>query len=469
MAGRIGRYFAMVGCLALVGFIWVSSAAALPQSTHVLLVPNAAGAAGHGGNFPLSGFPDGYAPTFTSGDLSLIQNGQLTGYDTIVLVQECDIAVNLANATFKSNLDAFVSNGGKLIIWDSECQGTDYTNFVYPFTTNNPGQAGAHGTLTDVEASALSDTNPASASYVDTAPVGSDTDAVGDANVMTSQDPHWYVDLTATNTNNVSGPVQTYARYGSGIIIYNGLDMDVIGSAFDPASPSGRDQLARIWLLDLKLGWNPDTLPSAVKVFGLSITPNPATADSGKTVTLNVHASQGAAPKSGAAVSFVVTSGPNAGLTGTATTDASGNATFSYTGSAAGTDTVTASATLGTTAVSDTGTVVWGGAVAVPSDTVASTYLCWNRDMVNPVAYTDKTADEMWKTGNYFEPQAVLGNVVGGTNIGAYHLVCNASSTMTITDVGLGGSGEVYAPDAMAQYHHDHAAGNDLNVYHIWK
>lgn len=107
--------------------------------------------------------------------------------------------------------------------------------------------------------------------------------------------------------------------------------------------------------------------------------------------------------------------------------------------------------------------------VTAPSDQLVSSYLCWNHDMVNPVAYIDKTADTMWKTGNYIEPQAILGNVVGGTNIGAYHLVCNAPSTMRPTGFGLGGSGEVYAPDAMAQYHQDHAGGNDLNLYHIWK
>lgn len=106
---------------------------------------------------------------------------------------------------------------------------------------------------------------------------------------------------------------------------------------------------------------------------------------------------------------------------------------------------------------------------AVPSDTISSSYLCWNRWMTNPVAYIDRTADTMWKTGNYVEPQAILGNVVGGTNIGAYHLVCNAPATMTMTDLGLGGSGEVYNAAAMAAYHATHPGGNDLNVYHIWK
>jgi hypothetical protein len=101
-------------------------------------------------------------------------------------------------------------------------------------------------------------------------------------------------------------------------------------------------------------------------------------------------------------------------------------------------------------------------------DNGSSSYLCWNHEMVNPVAYFDSVADEMWMTGNYFEPQAVLGNVDGGTNIGAYHLVCNAVSTLSPTGWGLGGSGEVYAPAIMDAYHAIHSNFNDLNLYHIF-
>jgi hypothetical protein len=99
-----------------------------------------------------------------------------------------------------------------------------------------------------------------------------------------------------------------------------------------------------------------------------------------------------------------------------------------------------------------------------------SSYLCWNHVMVNPVAYADTVADEMWTTGKYYEPQAIFGTVVDGTNVGAYHLVCNAPSTMQPTALGLGGSGEVYDAPAMAAYHTNHSlSGNDLNVYHIWE
>ena len=113
-------------------------------------------------------------------------------------------------------------------------------------------------------------------------------------------------------------------------------------------------------------------------------------------------------------------------------------------------------------------------ALTVPAATKASdpgSYLCWNHDMVNPVAYADTVADAMWATGKYLEPQAILGNVTDGTNIGAYHLVCNAPTTSKMTDTSLGGSGEVYDAVDTAAFHKDHWGGssNDLNVYHIYK
>lgn len=70
-------------------------------------------------------------------------------------------------------------------------------------------------------------------------------------------------------------------------------------------------------------------------------------------------------PVQGAAVAFSVGSGPDAGMTGTATTDASGQATFSYQGNATGTDTVGASVTgpAGTTS-SNSVQVIWDHAIS---------------------------------------------------------------------------------------------------------
>lgn len=62
----------------------------------------------------------------------------------------------------------------------------------------------------------------------------------------------------------------------------------------------------------------------------------------------------------GASIDFAVQSGPNAGVTGSGTTDPNGNATFTYTGSAMGTDTVVSSTTNPAgTITSNTVNVVW--------------------------------------------------------------------------------------------------------------
>jgi Bacterial Ig-like domain (group 1) len=79
-------------------------------------------------------------------------------------------------------------------------------------------------------------------------------------------------------------------------------------------------------------------------------------------------------PLQNVSVQFKVLSGPNGGLTGTGTTDASGQATFTYTGTMAGTDTLQASVTnvIGTL-TSNQVTVRWvvfapGGGAFVISD-----------------------------------------------------------------------------------------------------
>lgn len=250
-------------------------AAALARSQNVAIVPGPSGQAHHGGILPTTGFPSGYAPAFTNVSPTAIADGTAsdpiaTGFDTVVLVQLCDIGTYLADTDFKTRIEIFVANGGKLIIWDSECESTDYSGFVYPFTTSNPGALGATGTLTDVEENTLSSTAVSSPSYVNNVAISGGTDAVGDANVSVTRDPNWCVDMTATNALLAAGPVHTYARVGSGLIIYNGLDMDYMGDPLDsdPASPSGITHLERIWLLELLQPVNPDNLPCAVRQAG---------------------------------------------------------------------------------------------------------------------------------------------------------------------------------------------------------
>ena len=251
-----------------------AAATAFAKSQGVALVPNANGAQNNGGTLPTSGFPGGYGPSFTDISPESIRDSVInpiaSGFDTVVLNGICDIASFLANAQFKSRVEGFASAGGKLIIWDSECTATDYGNFAVPFTTNNPGQLGAQGVLTDAEENQLSSTDSASSSYVNDAAVSAGTDAVGDANVFTTFDSRWFVDLQATNANGANGPAQAYSNVGQGLVIYSGLDKDAMTSAngFDPASTSGAVHLNRIWMLELLQPWDPDGLPHGTPAVG---------------------------------------------------------------------------------------------------------------------------------------------------------------------------------------------------------
>jgi hypothetical protein len=359
-------------------------ALALTRSQNIALVPDQFGRTNNGGTLPTTifnqpGAPAGYNPSFTNVTPNSIATGSasvLSAYDTVVLVGICDIGAFLNPAggfgpNFKANIETFVTNGGKLIIWDSECTNTDYSRFVYPFTTSNPGAAGATGTLTDVEENSLSSSVPTNSSYVNVVAVSTGTDAVGDANVFVTFNQNWCTDLRARNTLGVNGPVQTYARLGSGLIIYNGLDKDymnfqsALANNFDPASTNGQVHLQRIWLLQLLQPFNPDNLPCGVKVFGLVLTPKTATNPAGTSHTVNAHVTTNASPTQGVTVTFTVVAGPNTGKTGTAVTDANGDAKFTYTSNGSpGTDTIKATATLtGTggvlTPVNDVATKTW--------------------------------------------------------------------------------------------------------------
>ena len=93
----------------------------------------------------------------------------------------------------------------------------------------------------------------------------------------------------------------------------------------------------------------------------LSLAPATQTEPVGSEADLNATLLNGCGdPLQDASVDFTIPSGPNAGKTGSAVTNASGVAPFSYTGSATGTDTVQASTTNPAgTITSNNATVVW--------------------------------------------------------------------------------------------------------------
>lgn len=267
------------------------------------------------------------------------------GCDTVLLnvaSSGMSCSINRLSAAQKADLVSFVYNGGKLIIYDSECSAQDYSWLPFPFTTSNPGAQGARGTLTITEENYLSTSDPADIHYVNAVSVATGTDAVGDMNVMTTFDPNWYLDMSGTNVLGVTGPVHTYALHGAGVILYNGLDVDYMNSGTAPTSASPAGNLAKIWLQELQVPFNPtppEALPGGVTVVGITLTPASATNEVGQdhTVTPRLTDLLGA-PQPSIPVAFSVTSGPNAGTAGTCspdsgcTTDANGEISFTYTG-----------------------------------------------------------------------------------------------------------------------------------------
>lgn len=209
---------------------------------------------------PTSGFTGGYAPSFTDVSTANLPN-VVTNYDTVVLLQICDIGTYLSNPGWRDPLHNWINAGGKLVIYDSDACGQltlDYSNFVLPFTTNNPCQCGSNqGTLEIVEDNTLGDRDSTSEYYIDVAPIEQFSDAVGDASVMLTQDSRWKGHMKAQNVLGAQGFTHTYAEYGSGLIIYNGLDSDDIG---------GSAGLRKIWELELKQQWDPSGLPGGVPV-----------------------------------------------------------------------------------------------------------------------------------------------------------------------------------------------------------
>jgi hypothetical protein len=244
----------------------ISAKAFIPgPGTQVAIVPGPT--SDNGGTLPSS---DAAFTNFTFTNLpwANLTAGNLTSYQIVVLVFGYGDVISVQQAT---DLNTWVNNGGKLIIYDSEMTAQDYSWLPYPFTTNNAGAGGAYGTpITYNEANSLGDNTPASWYYINITQSDSNVweDAVGDSNVIITQDINWCGDLEATNLNQVTGWVHAYAEYGNGTIIYNGFDIDYLGAGTVPGTV-GIANLAKVWLLELAQPWGTDyNLPCSEKVAG---------------------------------------------------------------------------------------------------------------------------------------------------------------------------------------------------------
>lgn len=307
----------------------------------------------NGGSFPTTtSGPTGAFTDFTFTDVPVASvNATTLGvFDTVLLnVASTGMGCNINNlsAAQKTDLVNFLNGGGKLIIYDSECPPQDYSWLPHPFTTSNPGALGGTGTVNIVEDNFLGTDTTGDPHFIDEVLLGQQTDAVGDMNVLTTQDPSICLHMSGTNAAQQSGPTHVYYQSGSGLLIYNGFDVDFLDvtTAPDASTPSGN--LAKIWLQELQQPRDGSGLACAVAVVGISLTPQQATNPVGTphTVTATVT-DQAGNPRPNVLVTFQV-SGANAGASGTCNpasceTDANGQVTFTYTGTAAGQDSITA-------------------------------------------------------------------------------------------------------------------------------
>lgn len=80
-----------------------------------------------------------------------------------------------------------------------------------------------------------------------------------------------------------------------------------------------------------------------------------------------------------------------------------------------------------------------GCGVVPVTDEPDAVFLCYSKFQVEPGVWAPDIARTLLASG-YYLPTAVKGNVAGGTNLGGYHLVCNAP---------VGATGEVVNENGM--------------------
>ena len=147
----------------------------------------------------------------------------------VVLAMSCAASKDSDPQQQQALLDS-VRRGGVLIIRDADaCAKSEYGFIPYPFTTLASGAGGARGSvLSIVDSSLLASSDPADTQHhVDTAAyLKSRSQQIGDADVIRTDDKHWCGLMFAKNRTGASGWVRAYARYGKGVIIYDGFDVD---------------------------------------------------------------------------------------------------------------------------------------------------------------------------------------------------------------------------------------------------
>ncbi len=198
------------------------------------------------------------------------QPWMLADYDTVVFEQICEFKT--LSPRFQRALVAWVAAGHKLIIHDSDkCGGNtiDYSWLPYKIKTDIPGAMGAPGSVLRIlENNWMTHTLRARPGFVDTAAwvaLRPPANELGDSNAVIEWQPGWCGHMVVRNANGVFGFVQAYARYGKGLILWDGFDIDSNGTKWHDIVRA--QQLAQ--------GFNTDNLPCTVKIGSFAVTTEP--------------------------------------------------------------------------------------------------------------------------------------------------------------------------------------------------
>lgn len=161
--------------------------------------------------------------------LPLIQPADLNRAKTAVLALSCSPTKDTTPQQ-QAALLSFVQRGNVLVIRDADtCSKSEYAFVPYSFTTVASGAGGARGSVLSIaDSSVLAGSDPSDKlHYIDTeAYLHNERQQIGDADIMQTTDTHWCGLMFAKNATGSSGWIRAYARYGKGVIIYDGFDVD---------------------------------------------------------------------------------------------------------------------------------------------------------------------------------------------------------------------------------------------------
>ena len=194
-----------------------------------------------------------------------------TGYDTVILFMVNNALLSKAQT---DELAKFVTDGGKLIIWDADSVSVPFGELTneynwlpneLKFTTSGPGPNGALGL--GLQITEEDDLANLTTKFIDTNLLNTNGDAVGDANVVTTNGTDWCENMNGTNNVPVTGPTHMYSRpggfAGSGLITYAAFDFDSAGSS--PGGSGSGAELKKILRNELEVS-NESYLPCTVHI-----------------------------------------------------------------------------------------------------------------------------------------------------------------------------------------------------------